>query len=210
MQCRRAIIDRRRTLLGAAAFAGVIVQRRAPVRAAAEPPTPELALVPEGSFVAGSDDAEREAAYRLDARAYGEDITRRQRWYDDEFPRHRERLPSFHIARTPTTNRQYASFVQAAGHPRPGVDAKTWQSYGLKYSFDRARRYAWTRAGSPANRLDHPVVLVAHGDAVAYGEWLAKTTGRSWRLPGELEWEKAARGPDGRASLGGMRSIQPG
>ena len=35
--------------------------------------------------------------------------------------------------------------------------------------------------------------------ARAYAAWLSKTTGERWRLPSELEWEKAARGPDGRA-----------
>jgi len=42
------------------------------------------------------------------------------------------------------------------------------------------------------------VVLVAYQDARAYGEWLSKATGRTWRLPTEIEWEKAARGADGR------------
>ncbi|HEX6819078.1 MAG TPA: SUMF1/EgtB/PvdO family nonheme iron enzyme [Ktedonobacterales bacterium] len=35
-------------------------------------------------------------------------------------------------------------------------------------------------------------------DAVAYADWLARQTGQPWRLPSEAEWEKAARGADGR------------
>ena len=43
-----------------------------------------------------------------------------------------------------------------------------------------------------------PVLQVDWRSARAYLAWLAERTGRPWRLPGELEWEKAARGVDGR------------
>ncbi|MEM7249527.1 MAG: SUMF1/EgtB/PvdO family nonheme iron enzyme, partial [Acidobacteriota bacterium] len=45
---------------------------------------------------------------------------------------------------------------------------------------------------------DEPVTLVSWFGAVAYCEWWAEQSGRDWRLPNELEWEKAARGVDGR------------
>lgn len=35
-------------------------------------------------------------------------------------------------------------------------------------------------------------------DAQAYAAWLSRRSGRVWRLPTELEWEKAARGVGGR------------
>ena len=44
-----------------------------------------------------------------------------------------------------------------------------------------------------------PVVGVTQEDAWAYCAWKARETGREWRLPTEAEWEKAARGVDGRA-----------
>ena len=44
-----------------------------------------------------------------------------------------------------------------------------------------------------------PVVDISWWAAEAYGKWLAKKTGKPWRLPHELEWEKAGRSVDGRA-----------
>ena len=164
--------------------------------AAADPP--ETVPVPAGAFIAGSDAAEREAAYRLDEAAYGHSVTRRQGWYDGERDRRTLSLPGFRIARTPVTNAQYAAFVAETGHRAPDVDAETWKGYGLIHPYPRTRRHAWAGGRAPEGRAQHPVVLVSHEDARAYTAWLSARTGRAWRLPTELEWEKAARGADGR------------
>jgi formylglycine-generating enzyme required for sulfatase activity len=52
----------------------------------------------------------------------------------------------------------------------------------------------------PANPRSSPTVSVnvSWHDAVAYAAWLSLLTGQPWRLPSEAEWEKAARGGDGR------------
>ena len=42
-------------------------------------------------------------------------------------------------------------------------------------------------------------MLLDWQSAFAFARWTANQTGRPWRLPTELEWEKAARGVDGRA-----------
>ena len=159
---------------------------------------PETVPVPAGTFVAGSDAAEREAAYRLDEAAYGHSATRRQGWYDGERDRRTLSLPGFRIARAPVTNAQYAAFIAATGHRAPDVDAETWKGYGLIHPYARTRRHAWEGGHPPQGRAQHPVVLVSHDDARAYTAWLSARTGRVWRLPTELEWEKAARGGDGR------------
>ncbi len=165
---------------------------------AAEVLLPALVPVPAGAFILGSDRAEREAAYRLDEAAYGHSRTREWKWYENEPARRAEDLPAFKITRTPITNAQYAAFVAAAGHRAPDVDPETWRGYKLIHPYQRTRRHAWTDGDPPPGRAEHPVVLVSHEDARAYAAWLSEATGRAWRLPSEREWEKAARGSDGR------------
>lgn len=160
--------------------------------------------IPAGRFVAGSDRAEREHAYRLDEQAYGHSVTREQRWYEGELDRHVEELPAFAIMKTLVTNADYARFVAATGHPAPDVDAATWAGYRLVHPYERTRRHAWVRGAPPEGRENHPVVLVSHADAEAFAAWLSERTGETWRLPTRLEWEKAARGTDGRWFPWGM------
>ena len=191
---------RRRSLLarGCAAGAALALPPAAIAVAQSEVAIPALVLIPAGTFVAGSDAAERDYAYRLDEQAYGEPITRTQGWYDNEPARMTASTGRYRITRTPITNRQYAAFIAATGHPAPDVDGATWRGYGLVHPFERTRRHAWIDRAPPPEREDHPVVLVSHRDARAYAAWLSGTTGGLWRLPSEEEWEKAARGVDGR------------
>ncbi len=165
---------------------------------AADAATPALLEIPAGPFIVGSDAAERELAYRLDERAYGHSVTREQRWYAGETDRATIVLPAFTITRTPITNRAYAAFVADTDHRAPDVDAATWAGYGLVHPFARSRRHAWRDGRPPPGREAHPVVLVSRDDALAYAGWLSRRTGQRWRLPSEEEWEKAARGSDGR------------
>jgi formylglycine-generating enzyme required for sulfatase activity len=160
-------------------------------------PVPEVVRIPAGPFIAGSDRAEREAAYRLDEAAYGHSVTRRDKWYENEPARARRRTGDFTITKTPVTNAQYAAFIRATGHSAPDVDAVTWKGYGLIHPYSRTRRHAWAKGHQPHGRDRHPVVMVSHADAKAYARWLSGKTGQNWRLPSEDEWEKAARGRDG-------------
>ncbi len=96
---------------------------------------------------------------------------------DDERPQHTLYLPNYYLGKTPVTNAQYAAFVRAAGYTRP----KHWKS-----------------RKPPTDKEDHPVVHVSWHDAIAYCHWLAEVSGKSYLLPSEAEWEKGARGIDGR------------
>ena len=158
---------------------------------------PDLVFVPAGPFIAGSDQTEREAGYQLDEAAYGHTVTRDRGWYDRERERGPETTDAFWITRTAITNRQYEQFVVSHWRLEPDVDRETWESYRLIHPYERTEPYRWSGGPTPG-REDHPVVLVSIADAHAYAGWLSERTAQTWRLPTELEWEKAARGIDGR------------
>jgi formylglycine-generating enzyme required for sulfatase activity len=158
---------------------------------------PDSILIPAGPFIMGSTDKEREMAYQLDERSYGHNRTREWGWYDNEI-RSTPTLPTYGITKTPITNRQYKSFLLSTGYKSPAVGRQVWKGYGLIHPFSRMRRHVWVDTDYPTGRGGHPVVLVNKSDVDAYAKWLSSKTGQHWRLPSEQEWEKAARGVDGR------------
>ncbi len=81
------------------------------------------------------------------------------------------RLDEFWISRTPITNAQYQVFVKTTGYRAPDH---------------------WAGGQAPKGKEQHPVVYVSWEDAQAFCRWAGV------RLPSEREWEKAARGTDGR------------
>lgn len=106
----------------------VVIWAMFPARAGGAPTfvAPGIVEIPAGPFIRGSDQAEREAAYRLDERAYGHSTTRQRKWYEDE-RRRTETTKTYAITRTTITNRDYAVFIRETGHGSPDVDVKTWK-----------------------------------------------------------------------------------
>ncbi len=91
-----------------------------------------------------------------------------------ETPQHSVNLPAYRIGQYPVTNREYTEFIRR------------------EKAQDVPEEGGWFLREPPADRLDHPVTGVSWRDAVAYCRWLSQATGRSYRLPAEAEWEKAA------------------
>jgi len=92
--------------------------------------------------------------------------------YVDQHPQRKIRLPAYYIDRYEVTNREYRRFLQAT-------------------QFDREPG-RWENGVYPEGMGDHPVTNITWDEALTYALWAHK------RLPTEAQWEKAARGTDGR------------
>jgi len=120
--------------------------------------------VPEGTFLMGSNEVDREAK----ALQYGS----KKPWFANEGPERNVLLKGFHIDKFEVTNAKYKEFVVAKSKKPPAH---------------------WPGGAYSPNHAEHPVVFVSWQDARDYCAWRGK------RLPTEAEWEKAARGTDGRS-----------
>ncbi|MFZ1415770.1 MAG: formylglycine-generating enzyme family protein [Defluviicoccus sp.] len=130
---------------------------------------PEMVVIPAGEFLMGSPEKEEGR-------------------FDDEEPQHKVTIGTpFAIGRYPVTVGEYRKFVEATGHRHEG-GLRVWT--GSEWKEDASK--SWQDPGF-AQTDRNPVVGVNWRDAVAYCEWLAKETGKPYRLPSEAEWEYAAR-----------------
>ncbi len=114
-------------------------------------------------------------------------------------------LPDFAIGRFPVTFSEYTGFLDAIGadsmrRVRSGDDAfvvRNAQTGAWSLTADAIEGDGCDRV--PRGReLEVPAVVVSWYDASAYSRWLSNRDGIAYRLPTEMEWEKAFRGADGR------------
>jgi sulfatase modifying factor 1 len=174
------------------------------------PPAQGMLWIPGGTFRMGSD-----------------------RHYLEEAPAHHASVEGFWIDRTPVTNAQFQKFVKATGHmtlaelpadPTDYPDALPERLAPSSIVFIPPARpiglgdaYQWWQYVPGANwrhpegpgssikgRESHPVVHVAHGDALAYASWAGKL------LPSEAEWERAAWGGREGAEYAWGDELYPG
>jgi toxoflavin biosynthesis protein ToxD len=165
-------------------------------------------FIPSGEFILGSDQQERDFAYNISAQEIAkttgnveqaEQELRQTGWFDHEIPRQTASLSGYCIRRNLVTNQEYQQFVQATGYQTPGISEAEYQKQGfLVHPYSKVRSFLWSKGKYPPGKAEHPVVLVSYKDALAYARWLGEKTGKTYRLPTTEEWEKAARGKEGR------------
>jgi formylglycine-generating enzyme required for sulfatase activity len=125
---------------------------------------PEMVVVPAGSFTMGSPENEKDRD-------------------KNEGPQHTVTIAkAFAVGKVHVTVDQFAAFVGETGYAASSSCSNGKGSNG-----------SWRDPGI-AQQGSHPVVCVSWDDANAYTKWLAKKSGKPYRLLSEAEWEYAARG----------------
>ncbi len=146
----------------------------------------QAVYVPEGVFLMGSKDSDAD---------------------DDEKPQHLVYLGAYWIYQHEVTNAQFSTFISAANYVTT-AEKRGWSFAWEGDPWQKKPGTHWTAPEGPGSDIegldDHPVVHISWEDAVAYCTWA------SGRLPTEAEWEKAARGTDGRVYPWGNSPVTQG
>jgi formylglycine-generating enzyme required for sulfatase activity len=117
--------------------------------------------------------------------------------FPDEIPGRKVYLDAYWIDQTEVTVAMFRKFIQETGYvttaERDGW-GKCWTPGPKEEEWEKVPGADWEHPYGPDSSAedDHPVTQVSWEDALAYAEWVGG------KLPTEAQWEKAARGTDGR------------
>ncbi len=115
---------------------------------------------------------------------------------NDEKPGARVEVGAFEIDRTEVTVADYAECVAAGGCSSQGLSLPTTGT-------EEQPELVWTCNWGVEGRERHPINCVSFKMAEDYCRWAGK------RLPSAIEWERAARGTDGRRYPWGNDEVSP-
>ncbi len=142
-------------------------------KAAQAPPdiSKNLVTIPGGSFQMGRSD-----------------VPKLDKFFGDQFPAHTVTVSTFLIAKTETSNEEYAEFIKEKNYQPP---------------------QDWKNGKPPEGDEKLPVTFVSMNDAKAYADWVSQKLSKPCRLPTEEEWEYAARNGSQATSFPWGDSWQP-
>ena len=125
-------------------------------------------------------------------------------------PHHPERsvwIDSFSMQKYPVCMQEYLEFLEDA-RKQKGVDAALAMAPHYQNNAEKPivildqEKDCFVLVTDPSGDDWHnewPVLLISKDDMLQYAQWYSQKTGVEWTLPTFLEWEKAARGVDGRS-----------
>jgi formylglycine-generating enzyme required for sulfatase activity len=144
--------------------------------------------IPPGKFFMGMTDAEVNTLLQENTDFKRKDLI-------DALPQHTVSLTIYAIDKTEVTNGMFARFIADTKY-QTDAQLDGWGEVFNGSSWDKIKGANWQHPGGRQSNIDgkdiYPVVQVTWRDADAYCRWAGR------RLPTEAEWEKAARGTDGR------------
>ncbi len=141
----------------------------------------EMVLVPEGKFLMGSTEDDVKKLLELDSNV---EASR----FDVEVPQREVYLSAYLIDKCPVTNADYKKFIESGGYKQRDC----WSKVGWDYISQIKPLDSGNLDSTMGGEDDCPVTNISWYEAEAFAKYVGK------RLPTEAEWEKAARGTDGK------------